>query len=102
MDTLLHAAQDASTLVFLVVESEEAYKACIAVVRALGNAQAMIHGVKSSVTSEPWQELNQVLGHATRDFQNAVRKELGVSGPAIPWDPNYRGKQKSASDDIRG
>jgi hypothetical protein len=101
VDTLLHAAQDASTLVFLVVESEEAFKACIGVVRALGNAQALVHGVKSSASNEPWRELNQVLGHATRDFQNAVRKELEVSGPAIPWDSKFRGGQKRASDETR-
>jgi hypothetical protein len=31
-----------------------------------------------------------LLGRATREFQNAARAELGVSGPAEPWDSRDR------------
>jgi hypothetical protein len=86
IDTLLHAAVDASTLAFLVVESESAYEGCRAVTQALWRAQAVIHGTESGSTNDPWTELNNELGRATREFQNVVRNELGVSGPAHPWD----------------
>jgi hypothetical protein len=99
LDSLLRAAQDASTLVFLVVASEEAHHACLGLVNALGSAQAMIHGVRSSTINDPWRELNLALGRATRDFQNSVRKELGVSGPTIPWDSNYKGNRKRVPDE---
>jgi hypothetical protein len=86
IDTLLHAAVDASTLVFLVVETESAYEGCRAVAQALWRAQAVIHGIGSSSFDDPWTELNNELGRATREFQNVARNELGVSGPAHPWD----------------
>jgi hypothetical protein len=86
LDALLQAARDASTLVFLVVESEEAYEGCRAVVRSLGVVQAVLHGLRSSGTDNPWNELNPIIGRSTRRFQNAVRTELGVSGPTKPWD----------------
>jgi hypothetical protein len=86
IDTLLHAAVDASTLAFLVVESESAYEACRAVAEALWRAQAVIHGTASSIIGDPWPELNNELGRATREFQNVARDELGVGGPAHPWD----------------
>lgn len=97
LDALLQAARDASTLVFLVVESEEAYEGCLAIVRSLGTAQAVLHGIRSSGTDNPWIELNPTPGRATRTFQNAVRTELGVSGPAKPWDnAEYDRKHKEA------
>jgi hypothetical protein len=86
LDTVLQAAQDSSTLVFLLVESEEAHGGCLAVVRSLGIAQDMLHGAKPSRTDSPWTELNRLFGRSTRHFQNAVRTELGVSGPTKPWD----------------
>jgi hypothetical protein len=86
MDALLHSASDASTLVFLVLESEATYRACREVVRALGKAQPIIHGTEPGSAVDPWAELNALLGRTTREFQNAARNELGVRGPAEPWD----------------
>jgi hypothetical protein len=97
LDILLQAAQDASTLVFLVVESDEVHEGCLAVVRSLGVAQDVLHGIRSSGADNPWTELNQVIGISTRGFQNAARIELGVSGPIRPWDNvEYSKKHKEA------
>jgi hypothetical protein len=85
LDALLQAARDSSTLVFLLVESEEAYAGCLDVVRALGVALGVLHGTKSTSTDDPWHELDALLGSSTRRFQNAVQTELGVTGPAKPW-----------------
>jgi hypothetical protein len=86
LDALMQAAQDASTLVFLVVGSEEAYQGCLAIVRSLSAAQNVLHGTGPDEASDPWGQLNPMFGEATRLFQNAVRAELQVSGPAVPWD----------------
>jgi hypothetical protein len=85
LDTLLQTANDASALVFLVVESDGTYQGCREVLRSLWRARAVIHGIESAA-GDPWPELNMLLGRATREFQNAARAELGVSGPSEPWD----------------
>jgi hypothetical protein len=88
LDTLLQSAKDASALVFLVVESDATYECCRATVRALSSARSVIHGTGQPVKhpGEEWPYLNTLLGRATREFQNSARAELGVTGPAAPWD----------------
>jgi hypothetical protein len=93
LDSLLQAANDASTLVFLVVESEATYEACRRALRALGNARALIHDSKPGAHGQTWASLNELLGRATREFQNAARAELGVAGPAEQWDSALAGQQ---------
>jgi hypothetical protein len=85
IDALLQSANDASALVFLVVESDDTYQGCRKVLRSLGRARAVIHGIERAA-ADPWPELNMLLGRATREFQNSARTELGVSGPAEPWE----------------
>jgi hypothetical protein len=86
IDSLLQSANDASALVFLVVESDATYEGCRNVLRALQKARAIVHGPGPSGSEDPWTELNALLGHATREFQNSARIELEVSGPTTPWD----------------
>jgi hypothetical protein len=86
MDSLLQSANDASALVFLVVEDNATYEGCRNVLRALQKARSAIHGAGPSGSKEQWTELNVSIGRATREFQNSARIELGVSGPAAPWD----------------
>ncbi|HUN33448.1 MAG TPA: hypothetical protein VMU95_15675 [Trebonia sp.] len=86
LDSLLQAANDASALVFLVVESEATYEGCRSVLRALGRARTLIHDRKSAPSGQTWAELNVLLGQAAREFQNSARTELEVSGPAAQWD----------------
>jgi hypothetical protein len=86
VDSLWQSANDASALVFLVVESDATFEGCRSAVRALQQAREVIHGAEPTVSVEPWAELNALLGRATREFQNSARTELGVSGPTTPWD----------------
>ena len=85
IDSLLQNANDASALVFLVVESQETYEGCRSVLRALSRARALLNKAEKNPAAGPWDELNPLLGQAIREFQNAARGELGVSGPAVPW-----------------
>jgi hypothetical protein len=86
IESLLHSANDASALVFLVVESPGTYEACRGLLRALGKAGLIVRGSEPGAAVGPWAELSSLLGRATREFQNAARSELGVPGPAVPWD----------------
>ena len=85
IDSLLQSANDASALVFLVVEDNATYAGCRHVLRALARARDVIHGIEPPESGEPWDELNIMLGRATREFQNAARNEVEVAGPAEPW-----------------
>ncbi len=98
IDDLLRSAQDAAALVFLMVESEDAYNGCILVLRALGGAQAVVHDLKSP-KDNPWRRLNLDLGRATRTFQNAARRELGVTGPARSWESKGKIEQQEDGRD---
>jgi hypothetical protein len=86
LDALLQRANDTSALVFLLVEDEETYQGCRAVLNALWKARTITHGIESSSTDDPWLELNMEFGSNMRHFQNAARDELGVSGPTHAWD----------------
>ena len=85
LDVVLQAANDASALVFLVAESEETYQGCVAALGALWKARVMIHELDASGAGGSWAELHADFGRSMREFQNAVRHELQVSGPAHPW-----------------
>jgi hypothetical protein len=85
LDVLLQAANDASALVFLVAESEGAYQGCRAALGALWKTRVMIHQLEASGADASWEELHAEFGRSMREFQNAARHELEVSGPAHPW-----------------
>ena len=95
IDSLLQSANDASALVFLVVEDTATYEGCRSVLRALFRTRDVMHGIEPAESEDPWEELNIVLGRATRDFQNAARNELDVTGPAEPWDDAARAALES-------
>lgn len=86
LNALLQAANDASALVFLVVESRETREGCRNVLRALWRARETLHSSHWQRVKDPWKELDMLLGRTTREFQNAARNELGVKGPTEPWD----------------
>ena len=85
LDALLQAGNDASALVFLVVESEETYQACRSVLRALWRARTIVHEIEPNIPDDPWTDLTQEFGRTMRQFQNAARDELAVGGPTHPW-----------------
>jgi hypothetical protein len=86
VESLLQLANDASALVFLVVESEQTYQGCRSVLRTLGQAREIIHETEPDAVGDPWADLNALLGRTTREFQNSARIELGVAGPLAAWD----------------
>ena len=94
VDSLLQSANDASALVFLVVESDQTYEGCRDLLRALKRARKMIHGIEPVTDPNPWPELNLLLGRTTREFQNSVRNELGVSGPIEVWHDGAADQEK--------
>lgn len=79
LDELARAADSASSLVFLVLESEGTYKACEAIVRAIMRTQSVLHS-DPHLTSGLWPELNSNMAQLLREFQVAVRDELEVNG----------------------
>jgi len=85
IDAMVRSANDASAMVFLVVESEKTHVACGAVLSALGKAAEAVRGVGSSSTENPWPRLSEMIGRTTREFQIAAREELGVSGVEQQW-----------------
>jgi hypothetical protein len=103
VDSLLQLANDASALVFLVVESEETYRGCRNVLRALFQAREIIHESQSDATGDPWTELNALLGRTTREFQNSARTELGVTGPVAAWQgPTLAGRESQREGEREG
>jgi hypothetical protein len=86
LDDLMREADDASTLVFLVVETPEVYNACRAVLSAIGEALNSVQNIGTRSTNDLWRELTVILGRPLRDFQIAAREELGVvRGIIQPW-----------------
>jgi hypothetical protein len=83
---LMREADDASALVFFVVETPEVYDACRAVLRAMEKALDIVQNVDSDSPKDVQQELRGLIGSALRDFQISARGELGfVRGVIQPW-----------------
>jgi hypothetical protein len=74
------AADDASTLVFVVLTSSATYDGCRAVVRTINNTQKLIHDVGTRLSNNQRIKLNDDMAKCLRVFQVAVRDELGVGG----------------------
>jgi hypothetical protein len=102
LDILLHAAQDASTLVFLVVESQDTYKGCISVMRTLSRVRTITHRIESTGADDPWPELEIEFRRATHEFQNAARNELEVSGSIAQWAASARAELKGSDPNQDG
>jgi hypothetical protein len=82
---VLRSARDSAAMTFLVLETERTYEACRGVLRALEQAQNIVYESAGDPRANPGQEINLALGRAMREFQNAARAELEVSGPEWPW-----------------
>jgi hypothetical protein len=86
IDELLQAGYNSSAMVFLVAETERTSDACVGVLRILQHTQDLIHHDASKLAdSSTRAELNVTLGRTMREFENAARAELGVSGPEWTW-----------------
>jgi hypothetical protein len=84
VNNFMRAANDASALVFLLVEDASTYESCRQLLWALSEAQDAVHQMDPASKDNPWHRLSGTLASAVRNFQIAVRKELNVKG--IPDD----------------
>jgi hypothetical protein len=80
IDALAQPIFPSSAIVFLVAESERTHRACRMIVAAVGKAQDALYSRDTGWSGEEWVELNNGLAELLREFQVAVRDELGVSG----------------------
>jgi len=101
IESLKLSANEASAPVFLVVETVDTSEACAELLRAIERAQAVVLNMEASRTADTLTELSHELGAASRGFQNAVRKELKISGPAVPWDRTEEALQNEGSSPPR-
>lgn len=85
IEELIGQTNDASALVFLLVETTRAYDACREVLRALGKTEGVVRDQTPESVANNWSDLSEMLGRALREFQNAVREELAVTGAERPW-----------------
>jgi hypothetical protein len=85
IEELVGQANDASALVFLLVETTRAYDASRDVLRALGKTEALVRNLTSEPEVSSWLDLNNLLGRTLREFQNSVREELAVAGEERTW-----------------
>jgi hypothetical protein len=87
IDDLFRAADTASTLVFLMNESPATQEACIKLMLTMGNTSKDLHAHESALADIQWEELNQGMSRAMRNFQAAARAELGVKAHEDPSNP---------------
>lgn len=79
MDALARAADSASSLVFIVLESEKTYRACRQIVDAIDKTQKILRD-GTQLTSDEWLDRGSQMAQLLRSFQIAIREELGVGG----------------------
>jgi hypothetical protein len=88
IDAIARSANNASALVFLVVESPATYDLCAAVVSAMKDVQGFLpdFGSRPEVPEDnPWPKLNGRMAGLLREFQVAAREELGIGGVDPSW-----------------
>lgn len=80
IDELAVAADNAASLVFIVLTSSATYDACRAVVRTIYNTQRLLHDVGAQLSNNQRSKLNHDMAQCLRVFQVAARAELRVAG----------------------
>jgi hypothetical protein len=74
--------------VFLVAESTRTEAACGTVMRTIGRIVGAIHECETDPDGLRWDELNEEMEQALREFQAATRAELGIhTGPGAAGRP---------------
>lgn len=99
IDALASAADSASSLVFIVIESEKAYRACRSIVDFIDKNQRLIHD-DVQLTSDDWLARSNYIAHLLRKFQAAIRDELGVGGIEESLILTRKTKPKSTSAEL--
>ena len=81
IDALARSADAAGSLVFLVTESVDTDAACATVMRTIGRSIGVIHEHQGDPGAVAWDELNDAMEHALRNFVSTTRAELDVRDP---------------------
>jgi len=85
VDVLAQAAFTAGSFVFLVAESPETLHACRRILSAIGDSRDRLHDLNHSSHEAHWPGANEAMELSLRQFQVAVREELGVRGVEKSW-----------------
>ena len=80
IDALARSADAAGSLVFLVSDSPQTEGACGAVMRTIGQVVGAIHERERDPGDVPWDELNEEIEQALRNFQATSKAELRSHG----------------------
>jgi hypothetical protein len=80
MNSLAVAANNAATLVFIVLESQQTYDTCRAIIRAINASQVTLSKTSNTLSRSQATKLNSYVAQLLRDFQVAARNELDVRG----------------------
>jgi hypothetical protein len=80
IDELAVTANNAASIVFVVLTSNATYDACRTVVRTIDNTQRLLHDVDAQLSNNQRSKLNDDMAQCLRVFQVAARTELGVGG----------------------
>jgi hypothetical protein len=83
IDAAGREATAAGSLVFLVYDNPATEAACRSVLRAIRDTVGIIHERAPDLDGVPWQELNDDMARVLRDFQDAARAELEVTGKSV-------------------
>jgi len=78
LDGFASSADTASSLVFIVLESQTTYRACWSVVAGIGTFQARVHDAVAPITEDKALAMIAEMARLLRRFQVAVRDELKV------------------------
>jgi len=85
LDVLAQAAFTAAPFLFLVAERPETLDACRKILSAIGESYELLHDLDHPSCDAHWPRANEALELSLRQFQVAVREELGVSGVEKSW-----------------
>jgi hypothetical protein len=85
IDTLGRAADAAGSLIFLVSYNARTEAACATAMRIIGQTLGAIHEYEGDPDGVRWDQLNEDMEQAVRDFQGAAKAELRIdSGAPVP------------------
>lgn len=79
IEDLARAADATGSLVHLVSQRKETFAACGKLMRTIGDTLGTLQVLEEDDFSDvPWDELNEDMSTALRNFQSAARTELGI------------------------
>lgn len=96
---LAGAADAATSLVFLLLESGSVFDACRAIMVAIQASQVLLRETSEHIDESRWRQVNDEMSAALRIFEAAARDELEVGGAEKSWILERRRPQRAPSDE---